>query len=395
MKTKFTLAILGLSLSLLFVACKKDNDNPKPDDNTNDTGVKYLLSLKLPAQESYPVHIVNNISAGTADIAGAQELPEGDATIINSKNGYIYATNSITIVKYAVSDNGLMSSEGAIAHLGPSGAPVSCFVDDQNLFVTTFNKSNKTGVYEYQLVNTTDMSVTSASSFTVPEAANATSWMSAYIFKEGKIYVPFVISGSDSGYVAVVDAATQAYEKTLITNKTMALGHQVNSGSGIDESGNLYIAGCNSDYWNGSSENVPAGIVRIPAGSSDFDSYFFDVQSEIANTINGFAYASNGKAVVQTFNKSLITASNDYASKFATEYYEVDLNAKTAKKLDLPASRNPRGNLSTLSDGRVAILANTESGSFIYLYDGSTGSVSKGLEYTGAETLEGVDEIAD
>lgn len=393
-------SVTFLSIALLvsggvFIACK-DDDNSTPEPPA-EKAYKYIVSLSLPAQESYPFHILDDLETGTADIEKSQEIAGlPDNVLVTTQPGFVYLNSPQKLTKYSVDKNGILKDEGSVPNTGISGGPVYTFLDNTRLMVSTGPRQTTDSVFTYQIINTTTMTEEKKGTIKLPINKGATAIPSNYIVKEGKIYVPYIHSNDkyvsfDKAPIAIFNATTQAYEKTIYTDKTASLGYSIINSHGFTENGDLYLVSCNSDYW-AANEAMPSGIVRIKAGTSEFDnSYFLNMTLKLGGShTGGMVYAGNSKAIVQVFDSNLIKAYKDYQTGFVIQYYEVDLVTQAIRKLDIPLSKYPRRALERMKNGKVAIMANTQSaGNAIYVYNSANGEVKKGLEYKGAEFMSG------
>lgn len=390
---------LGLLLVLMmtFVSCSNDDGPTDPEVEPEVTTYKYLLALSLPAIDSYPFHTLADITDGTAAIADSQEIPDLPYNVpITGKDGYIYLNSEEKLTKYEVGEDGILVDLGSISNLGISGGPVYEFLSNDRLMISSGPRGAADGVFSYQIINTTTMTEESTGTVALPVDANSLAYLSSYILKEGKIYVPYLhvddtsYASYDNAPVAIFDAATMVYEKTIYTDNAAALGFSIVSSHGMAENGDLYITASNTDYW-GINETIPSGIVRINADETEFDdSYFFNLSEKFNdNHTGGMLYVGNNKAIVQVFRSDLVTAYGDYQGAFVIEYYVVDLETETTEQLNIPLSKYPRRAMALLNDGTVAIVGNTESdGNNIYIYDATANTITKGLEYTGTEFIE-------
>lgn len=384
---------LGLAFTLLLSisACKKDGET-KPVET--DDSYKYLLALSLPTIDSYPFHLLKEVESGTANISESQEIPDlPDNVPVAGKDGFLYLNSAEKLTKYEVGADGILKSLGSVPNTGISGGPVSTFIGDNRLLVSTGPRQAAISTFNYQIINTESMSVASSGTITLPIDEGSMAIPSIYIHRDGKVFVPYLHTNTDyESYdrapVAIFNAATMAYEKTIYTDKAAGLGYSIVSSHAIAENGDLYIIACNSDYW-ALNENIPSGIVRIKSGQTEFDDYFFNISEKVGgNHTGGMIYAGNNKAVVQVFRSDLVNTFRDYQNGFVLEYYVVDLATKSVQKLDIPLTKWPRRTLGLLENGKVAIVGNTETeGNNIYIYDPATNVVTKGLSYVGTETI--------
>ncbi|WP_108868772.1 DUF4374 domain-containing protein [Aquimarina aquimarini] len=400
MKKQITNLAVIFGILLLVSACSKDDDNPVPNGGNDGNGgekkeFSYLLALSLPTIDSYPFHILKDVEEGTADIDKSQEIPDLPYNVpVVGKDGFIYLNSAEKLTKYEVDENGILVDIGSVTNLGISGGPVFEFLDDTRLLISSGPRSTSDGVFSYQIINTKNMTEESNGTITLPVDPNSQAVPSAYIHKDGKIFVPYIHSDENfASYnrapVAIFDATTFNYEKTIYTENAAGLGFSVVSSHGFAENGDLYIAACNTNYW-ASNETIPSGIVKIKAGESEFDnSYFFNLTEKFSgNHTGGFLYLGSNKALVQVFRGDLIQEYKDYQGGFVIEYHLIDLITKTTEKLNLPLLKYPRRAMELIGDGKVAIVGNTENdGNNIYIYDSATNSVSIGLKYEGTQQI--------
>jgi len=407
MKNSFSLSILILASSIIFYSCSNNDDSGEGDDTPNETSLitdtSVFLSLDLDAQALYPLHFVEDAESATEDITDAQELLGSDgAVMVDIKDDYLYVNDfsGETFKKLEVDSNGILNEVGSLPNLGTNGSPLYDFLDDSTILLTSAQRAPEDGVVSYQVIDVDEMTLTSEGTFPLPIEADDSldfsySYANEYIYFEGNIYIPFVEANSldaciyDEAYVAIYDASTFQHVKTITTTNTASLCSGFNVSYGIDEAGDLYLGSSNTSSW-ANNETVPSGIVRIKSGETDFDTDFFVDITELTGYHSlGMLYVANGLAIVQTFNSDIWDTSDYYV-----EYYLVDVNANTATKLDIPASRGgyygTRRSLALLANGNAAIMTNSESGSALYIYDVSTGTVIEGTTYNGAEAVVGL-----
>lgn len=385
--------ILATVMSVMFIGCS-DNSGTGEEINEIEADYKYLLGLSLPSTDLYPLHVLEEIESGTASILNAQEIPDISSSVsVAGKDGYLYLNSTDKLTKYEIGDNGILVDLGSLPNTGISGGPVSAFLSDNQLLVSTGARAAEGGTFSYQVINTDSMTEESSGVITLPiYESDSKAAPSLFILKEGKIFVPFYQAASDwSAYdfasIAVYDATTLAFEKEITTDKAAGLGFSVIA-SHFTKNNDLYLISSNSNFWTG-NESIPSGLVRINSGESDFDEYYFLNLSEKVdgNHTGGMAYAQNDKVVFQVFRSDLITEYADYSNSFTIEYYVVDLSTEVVTKLDIPLCQYPRDMIEYIGDDKVAITANTEEGNFIYIYNSTTNTVTKGIEYSGTETI--------
>jgi len=379
-------------------ACVQPDGYVSDSSDTNDSPFKYLLGLSLDSTDLYPFHLLEEIESGTASIFDAQEIPNIPYNVpVIGKDGYVYLNSADKLTKYETDESGVLVDLGSVTNTGISGGPVSTFLSDTQLLTSTGAKAATGGAFSYQIINVETMTEESNGSITLPVAAtDSKASPSLFIPKNGKLYVPFYHAASnwvayDYASVAIYDATTLAYEKTITTDKGANLGLSVVNSHFFSENGDLYLITDNSNYW-GAREDKPSGLTRINANEDDFDTdYFLNLSEKVNdNPTCGMAYAGNNKVVFQVFRNDLISAYSDYQGSKVIEYYVVDLDTEAVTQLDIDLSQYPRHMVKSIGDDKVAIVANTEAGEFIYTYNSSTDTLVKGLEYVGTETINSI-----
>jgi hypothetical protein len=382
-------------LLIVFIAFSCGQQSDKKSDVQAS---RYLLALSQPSQGSYPFHVVSDLEKGNADIKDAQQIPDvPNSVLVTAKPGFVFLNAKEKLTKYSVDAENRLKAEGAVPNTGLLGGAISVFLDTKRLLVSTAPRQVKDSLFAYQIINTEDMTEERRGKIRLPVASGSMASPSSYILKEGKILVPYIYADDQNhaypkANVAIFNAEDMSYEKTIFTDKTACLGYSVVSSHAFTENGDLYLISSNANYWGG-NESLPSGIVRIKAGQTEFDhSYFLNLTSGLnGNHSGGMIYAGGDKVIVQIFENSLVKAYRDYQQGFVISYYEVDLRRQSLKKLNVPLSKYPRRAMERLKDGRVAMLINAENGeNALYIYDGNTASVKKGLVYKNTEYMSGL-----
>jgi len=408
MKTIKNFSLLSLAaVCLTFTSCGDENTD-STDDTPGDsvieiTDTSLLLHVDLDSQALYPMHFVEDGESATADIEDAQELlASGGSVPVTIKGDYVYVNDfsGSEFTKLEVNSEGVLTEVASLPNQGTNGNPLYDFIDDETLILTSRQTYPTDGVYTFQLINVDSMTEESTGTLEIPvqgidgNADFSYMWANDYIYFEDNLYVPFIeVDANDSdlydeAYVAVFDSNFE-YVKTITTDKTANLSTGFISSSAIDESGDLYISSSNISFY-GNNEDLPSGIVRIKSGETDIDEdYFLDITEATGYHSIGMLYVGDGKAIVPVYNSDIWDTTNYYV-----EYHLVDLTAETVTKLDMPAGSGGyyggRRSMSLMGNGNAAIMLNHENGSSVYIYDASTGSVSEGTTYTGADGLIGL-----
>lgn len=369
---------------------------PKKDSAADEA--RYIIALSQPSKSYYPFHVVSDLEAGQAEISNAKQIADmPNSVFVTGKAGFVLLNSKEKLTKYSVGEDNALTAEGSVPNTGLLGGPISAFLDESRLLVSTAPRQLSDSLFAYQIVDTKNMTVERSGQIRLQVSPGSMASPSMYIVREGKVLVPYIHADDQNhafpkANLAVFNAEDMRLEKTISTEKTACLGYSVVSSHAITENGDLYLISSNSNYW-GANESLPSGIVRIKSGQTDFDdTYFLNLTARLnGNHSGGMIFAGGNKVIVQVFESKLIKSYGDYQQGFVISYYEADLQTQALRKLDLPLSKYPRRALERLKNGKVAIAVNAENGeNAFYIYDGQTGKVKKGLVYRHAEYLSGV-----
>ncbi len=200
--------------------------------------------------------------------------------------------------------------------------------------------------------------------------------------KEGKLYVSVVfletvgfniIADSETNfYLAVIDIETKQVEKIISYPNTRTVGFFVseNNPTAKTESGDMYLC---SWGWNQFGTPTESKIFRIERGETDFDkTWEFNVdkyfgKGRIAQSI--ISYNNKIYLHISTI-KYTFSDSDSEGSKIEMEYYELNPQDMSIRKLDIPAS-NPsaRMNVFSIADDKLYIcVPNSSTGKINGIY---------------------------
>lgn len=201
-------------------------------------------------------------------------------------------------------------------------------------------------------------------------------------------FTTYETKNTDMAYVAIYSYPGFKLEKVITDNRTGPAG-AFNTRSGLfkTETGDLYTVSTTS-FANGYSQSTkPAAVLKIKAGTTEFDKdYFFNTDAatnggKIAHAI----YIGNGKlfAAVTTVPPTLADRWADNNLRLAI----VDLNAKTITPVaNAPVYKGDGGrSFATLVDDGKVYSAMTVNGVVnIYQTDIASATATKGAEVEGS-----------
>jgi hypothetical protein len=200
----------------------------------------------------------------------------------------------------------------------------------------------------------------------------------------------------DECWVAIYDDATMTSKKLIKTDKiSYACGRyksQYYQTIRTAENGDVYVfspsfAKCMTDARQ--QTTLPAGVVRIAAGTTEFDNYYCNLES-----------LTGGKTFMKVWNIG--------GTNFLLQMYdELESNQSTALKLavfnaekktfsyvtGLPADISALGNEPYVENGVAYMAVSTEEGCAIYVINPATGAAQEGLKVVGASSINGIGRL--
>ncbi|SHF92098.1 DUF4374 domain-containing protein [Dysgonomonas macrotermitis] len=210
----------------------------------------------------------------------------------------------------------------------------------------------------------------------------------------GKVYVSYIqmnpntyaTSYVDTGFVAVYSYPELAFEKVMQDTRTGAVGSWAASNGFIKvENGDLYTMS-NLSMANGFSNGGTkhAGFLRIPAGTTGFDSsYFFDFEAGSGGLKPAHAvYLGNGLVFAEVSTLNPQTSADRWSDK-DLKCSIVDLYNQTITDVEgIPVHNGSGGRrFAVLVDGGYVYLpVSTDDGIYIYRTDISTGVAERGAK---------------
>jgi hypothetical protein len=388
---------LLIAIAVMIISCKKE---PIPDPIL-PSSKNYLIGTGYTNQPGGFLASYATLPNGNIDNSNAQtalSLSNFAATTYKDKvYGALQAGTGM--VRYTINTNGQLQLDGQMALI--HGHNKIAFVSDNeawftssgNLFIKKFNPAAMT------LAEEIDFTTFLQNNFPHGLTKNFKSCRDI-IHRSGKLYVTLEFGlndftpAYDSAFVAVVDLSTNDIEALRIKRNCRMAGdwYPYTTSMFTDEQNDLYIL-CLGAY--GKLANKPSKVIRIPNGSTDFDSYELNlsVQSGLSfGTARGLVYGGNGKAYTALLDGSLV------ASSFFTEpcykWVEVNLAAQSVSLLSLPVNAGFKGHGCMLDEGKMIFPIFNANEIAIYKYETTNGSTSKIADITGGGYVQFITKLA-
>ena len=208
---------------------------------------------------------------------------------------------------------------------------------------------------------------------------------------EDKIYMTyfhmnptsFETKYTDTAYVAVFSYPDMTLEKIMKDTRTGPAGSwYAHNGIFKVESGDMYIMS-NSSMANGYSQGTKhAAFLRIPAGTTEFDDYYFDFEAASGGLKPAhIKYIGNGLVFAEVSTINPQTSADRWADK-SLKCCIIDLNNQTIKDIPQIPVHNGNGGrrFAVLEDEGFVYIPVTEDSGNIYIYkvNPQTATVERG-----------------
>lgn len=428
-KTRFYTVLGIIGLSALFGACSSD-DTPTPPTEGESTSKYVLMTVSDRTQQNgggyistfdaFPSGTISNVIGGKSLVANR------GAAGWRTYNNWIFkmfrsADATQGIEKLEIAADGTVTSGQFITSKNPTEAA-------KRLGTGNFVIHNETtGFYwdaaeplKIQQFNPTTMSNTGSLDFATQvneRGANESGILFRAIgqkflaIKNGKLFANIgygTVATTQAGffddfypriYIAVIDVATGAYEKTITIEDAGSIAYiNENKMYDFDSNGDLYIVtqGVSAQGLGGKSK-----IVRIKAAETDIDNSwelkFSDYRAEDNGKFVG-VYANNGKLIV-TLNSASLTGgpTGNINSADIWKFYSVDVATKNFVEITgIPSGNNPGAAYAvTEVDGKILLRGSTQNSSAngYYEYNESNNSATKLFEVNEGGAVSGFIKI--
>ena len=221
----------------------------------------------------------------------------------------------------------------------------------------------------------------------------------------GRTFPPFIYESELGSIVCVIDLETETYIKSINMPGTKYPGQAFMrfKGNNIDEDGDLYLPTQGGLGLEAEGEDTPAKILRIPAGSDDFDDYEFIPQLEIEGATRetivsaGFLYVGNGIAYTNVLMEEPAQDA-DLVNLPLMRWAKLDMEAETAELIQgIPANAGLTTGMAYNYNGKVQLVVYNvdEEINAIYETDPNTDRAEKKIDVIAGGVIYGFYEVIE
>lgn len=256
-------------------------------------------------------------------------------------------------------------------------------------------------------VDTEDMKIVSEGELDLPALPAggkfSTSGLAGYRPSDGKIIYSYTDNNDKVRfYVSFINASDMTVVKTVTEDRAefmagTAYGELLQDKTFFDANGNYYIA-CNSVIKGAPSTTQQYGsLLRIKKDALEMDATYAGYQGDIAERgkIVTVDYLANDKAILYIQDPKH-TGASGWGSDYNCYYAILDLKTDKVTELDLPYSEGTFSQRSIVKGEKAYIGVNPKNSSpAVYVYDITTGKLTKGLTISEGYSFDRIVNLKD
>lgn len=278
------------------------------------------------------------------------------------------------------------------------------WIDDNTLVIIAANGNADKVIWTK--INTANMTIVSEGTLNLPELSKySTSGIASYRASDNKILYSYCHGTSSlrtQFYMAFIDPSDMSVKKTVTENRAefmagTAYGELLQSKSFFDANGDYYLACSNTLPGATSSTQQRGTLLRIKKGETDFDPSYegFKETNHPYGKIVTAEFLSTGKALLYIQDPDH-TGAAGWGSGYNCYYAILDLKTDALTELDLPYNEGTFSQRSIVLGNKAYIGVNPkESAPCIFIYDITTGTLTKGLTITEGYSFDRIVTLAD
>ena len=387
-----------ISIFLLGLTCLGMSSCEKETANDSETPfAPYVLSLGITSNGTTTYYVVttDDLMKGTINAVGKgleqngyRDYEQGEQTIFSI--GGLGATNAIGIVR---NPDGYLVEKGNFVFSNTLNAFTQ--IDDKRMLGMEIPANKESGnKITFYTVDTDRISILSQTRHTPVHPLSEVEWPSITgMCRSGNnIYVTYLPMSpttfetryTDTTYVAVYSYPDMNF-RTLMKDIRTGPAGSWNAYNGIFkvESGDLYIMS-NSSLANGYSQSTKrAAFLRIPAGTTRFDDYYFDFETASGGLKPAhIKYIGNGLLFAEVSTLNPQTLADRWGDK-SLKCCIIDLEKKTIRDIPQIPIHNGNGGrrFQVVTEGSyVYVPITTSEGTYIYRVDTQSATAERGAK---------------
>lgn len=389
LKNQSLLSFIAIAI-LAFSSCKKSSS--PIEEETAEKNYGLVVTAGTPSA----TYILNTTQLGSGTLTTAGNGAETTTSIITQRGEYFYGTNDAgNLIKFT-SSNKVNKIIKEVPFTQISWAYYSSFYawkDDKTLILFSMKEALQ---FEYATLNVETMTITASGNINIPKPiAGYYYWGNSAVFLGNKLYISYNLTSEKTSlplnevYLASMDFPNVS--TVIITKDTrfnQPAHYNLNSPGTFTDGSYAYFINAPT-IWIAGETGGSFSIYRVANGATVIDAtYQFELTDRTKEEATDLFYVGNGKVIVKIFDKAQISTWQDYSGKYIADYYIIDVVNKTKTKLNIPKSIPNPYSKNVLVDGDVAYIgALTAEGYYVYSYNLTSGTVTKGAKLEGVSGL--------
>ena len=396
--------VAALMLATAFTACSKDDDKDEPTPLEPQTTYHYDLTVVagnhggMSKDKSHITLSVASLDDAATTISfegkGAEITDYTMESIYDGKYYYQVPVSSDRFSKLQFKDNKMqvVQEQKFVTNTYKSRNYAHAWLSDNSLMIMSTNGAHTQIIWTR--LNTDDMTISGEGTLPIEVAEGynvfTTSGALAYRKSDNKLFYFYYNKKETSGSnktsnepffrILVIDPVSMTVEKEIINKEAAqmtpsAYGELLQQTIFFDENDNLYLSA-----FNVVSKKNYGCLLRIKKGAFDFEegyNAFPDAKGKLLTV----QYLGNGKVLAYSGDNAVGSSIGDLAY-----YYSIiDVNSKTVTRLayngtEIPYSSGSFSQRSVFNanEKKAYFGVNTADEQCIYIYDVTTGTVTKG-----------------
>lgn len=400
MNIKTKLAAALLAALTIATSCSDDDNTPANPGN-------FILAVTPAASTGVADYLLTATSLDTGRVSTANNGVEQDGTYryyVTHNNKFfsmLYGQgNPGAVTAYDIKEGGLNKLTNFQTETVQAFAPVN-----NDLLLFKISRSLTAPTSTWYKVSTESLTITSEGTVNTLDITGLGELAHFTWLKQvgDKVFAPyqtikdrsFNTDYPDGAWIAVFNYSDMKFEKLIKDDRTSFIGSYFRDGLSVVENGDVYAFSPSAATTAGKlSSTKPSAITRIKSGTTEFDSYYFDVEAASGGkNITSWLYVGNNNYIVHSQAKSERTSFP--AGLQVGIVNVVDKTYKTVTGLPAVADiASLTTNNYTPKDGRTGYVGvNLKDGSgYVYKIDISSQTATRGLKIEGG-TLTAIQHL--
>jgi len=396
----------AICMGLLFTACKKKDDGLEEleeiQQDTTDIykGTKYIITVTPTASTGVADYLLtaDDPSQGTISTQGNGVEQDGTYRYYTVNKGKFFSLlygqgNPGAVTTYRFNKEGkLIKISDFIAETVQVFAPVGDDIltikvprsgDNQTAFMYRID-ANLSQIVDTKPINIVELAGNGERAHFTWAKQVGNKVFAPYMSIKGCCNDVFGTAFHDSSYIAVFSYPSLELEKVIKDDRTSYFGAYFNDGLAVDENGDVYaFSPAAATEATVHKSTTKSAFVRIKANTTEFDDYYFDVQTASGgHHIRQQTYIGNGKILLNMYGNANELSGNPKLA--IADLYSKSFTWITGLPAEINSISTPYNN-NTVSDNKSKLFVgiNAPDGSWIYTLDANSASATKGMEVQG------------